>query len=58
VAKTNGISSQSAQYLVDYYNNLFGLNKPLPVQFLNFWSSLLHGNLGLSIYGDGTPVTR
>ncbi len=58
VAKTNGISSQSAQYLVDYYNNLFGLNKPLPVQFLNFWSSLLHGNLGLSIYGDGTPVTQ
>jgi peptide/nickel transport system permease protein len=58
VAKTNGISSQSAQNLVNYYNNLFGLNEPLPVQFLNFWSSLLHGNLGLSIYGDGTPVTQ
>ena len=56
VSKTGGLSPTAAQALYDYYNNLFGLNKPLPVQYLNFWTSLLHGNLGLSIYGHGTPV--
>jgi peptide/nickel transport system permease protein len=56
VSKTNGISPTAAQALYDYYNKLFGLNQPLPVQYLNFWSSLIHGNLGLSIYGNGTPV--
>ncbi|MGA3056445.1 MAG: ABC transporter permease [Candidatus Limnocylindrales bacterium] len=57
VARTNGISPEAAQALSDYYYNLFGLNQPLPAQYLNFWGSLLHGNLGLSVYGHGTPVT-
>ncbi|MGD0861711.1 MAG: ABC transporter permease [Candidatus Limnocylindrales bacterium] len=56
VAKTNGLSPTAARAMANYYYNLFGLNQPLPVQYLNFWNSLLHGNLGLSIYGNGTPV--
>ena len=56
VTKTNALSPTQAQRMVEYYTNLFGLNQPLPVQYLNFWGSLLHGNLGLSIYGNGTPV--
>jgi peptide/nickel transport system permease protein len=56
VSRTNGISSEAAKSLSDYYYNLFGLNQPLPVQYLNFWGSLLHGNLGLSVYGHGMPV--
>jgi peptide/nickel transport system permease protein len=58
VSRTNGISPAAAQALADYYTNLFGLNQPLPLQYLNFWSSLLHGNLGLSVYGLGKPVTE
>jgi peptide/nickel transport system permease protein len=58
VSRTNGISPESAKALYDYYNNLFGLNQPLPVQYLNFWIALLHGNLGLSVYGHGTSVTE
>ena len=57
VAQTNALSPTAAQALYDYYNNLFGLNQPLLAQYLNFWTSLLHGNLGLSVYGHGTPVT-
>lgn len=57
VAQTNALSPTAAQALYDYYNRLFGLNQPLPAQYLNFWTSLLHGNLGLSVYGHGTPVT-
>ena len=57
VSRSNGISPEQAKALVDYYTRLFGLDKPLPVQYLNFWNSLLHGDLGLSVYGHGTPVT-
>ncbi len=56
VSRTNGISPEAAKALSDYYYNLFGLNQPLPVQYLNFWGSLLRGDLGLSVYGRGTPV--
>jgi peptide/nickel transport system permease protein len=57
VSRTNGISPEAAKALADYYYNLFGLNQPLPVQYVNFWGSLLQGNLGLSVYGHGMPVT-
>lgn len=56
VSKTNGITPQAAQALYDYYHKLFGLDQPLWSQYLNFWSELLHGNLGLSVYGSGQPV--
>jgi peptide/nickel transport system permease protein len=56
VSKTNSITPERARALYDYYNNLFGLNQSLPAQYLNFWNSLLHGNLGLSVYGQGQPV--
>ena len=56
VSKTGGLTPTAAQAMVNYYTNLFGLDKPLPVQYLNFWVSLLHGDLGRSVYGNGTPV--
>jgi peptide/nickel transport system permease protein len=40
-----------------YYESLFGLDKSLPEQFVNFWIALLHGDLGRSIFLHGTPVT-
>jgi peptide/nickel transport system permease protein len=43
--------------MADYYTQLFGFNQPMPMQYLNFWTSLVHGDLGLSLYGNGTPVT-
>jgi peptide/nickel transport system permease protein len=51
-----GCTSDSAQAMADYYNNLFGLNKSLPEQFLNFWIALAHGDLGMSIFGHGRSV--
>ncbi len=56
VAKTGGLSSEGAAALVKYYNDLFGLNKPLPVQFMDFWGKLLQGDLGRSVYVQGAPV--
>ena len=56
ITKTNALTPEQAQAMTVYYTNLFGLNKSLPEQYLNFWTSLLHGDLGLSLYGVGKPV--
>jgi len=54
----SNLSPANATALYSYYSGLFGLNMPLWQQYLNFWGSLLHGNLGLSIIGNGQPVTQ
>jgi len=46
------------QVMYDYYAHLFGLDLPLWQQYLYFWNSLFHGNLGLSTYLFPTPVTK
>jgi peptide/nickel transport system permease protein len=51
------VSPEALVDLTAYYNNLFGLDQPLPVQYLNFWVALLHGDLGRSVYLGGAPVT-
>jgi peptide/nickel transport system permease protein len=38
------------------YNHEFGLNKPLPIQYLKYMDTVLHGDLGVSI-GDRRTVT-
>jgi peptide/nickel transport system permease protein len=48
----------STQALYAYYSHLFGLDVPLWQQYLNFWNSLLHGNLGTSVYLFPTPVSE
>jgi peptide/nickel transport system permease protein len=52
-----GLTAEGAQALADYYNRLFGLGRPIWEQYLNFWASLLHGDLGRSVYLTGRPVT-
>ncbi len=54
----SNLSPANSTALYNYYTGLFGLNMPLWQQYLNFWGSLLHGNLGLSIIGNGQPVTQ
>ncbi len=51
-----GCSPEAAHALVQYYNSLFGLDKSMLEQFVGFWVSLAHGDLGRSIYGNGWPV--
>jgi peptide/nickel transport system permease protein len=46
------------QMMYNYYSHLFGLDLPLWQQYLNFWNSLFHGNLGISTYLFPTPVTQ
>jgi len=58
MAKTGGLSPEGAAELAKYYNNLFGLDRPMLDQFIGFWSSLLQGDLGRSVFVHGRPVTE
>ena len=58
MAKQGGLSPAGAAALAQYYNNLFGLDRSMPEQFINFWIALLHGDLGRSVYVHGRPVTE
>jgi peptide/nickel transport system permease protein len=46
------------QVMYDYYAHLFGLDLPLWQQYINFWNSLFHGNLGISTYLFPTQITK
>ena len=52
-----GLSAEGSQALVNYYNSLFGLGRPIWEQYVNFWAALLRGDLGRSVYLTGRPVT-
>jgi len=53
------MSLQPGTYNATYkvYMNAFGFNRPWWKQYLTFWTSLFHGNLGVSIYQFPKPVT-
>jgi peptide/nickel transport system permease protein len=44
--------------IYNYYAGLFGLDLPIWQQYLNFWKSLLHGDLGTSVLLFPEPVTK
>ncbi len=58
MARQGGLSPEGAAALSQYYNHLFGLDRPVLDQFLNFWTSLLNGDLGRSVFGHGRPVAE
>jgi len=51
-------SGAAIQQMYNYFSHLFGLDLPVWQQYLNFWNSLFHGNLGISTYLFPTPVTK
>ncbi len=50
------VNPSAAQAMYEYYRHVFGLDLPIWQQYFNFWNSLLHGDLGISIYVFPTPV--
>jgi peptide/nickel transport system permease protein len=42
---------------IDYWRHQFGLDLPLPQQYLHFLNGVVHGDLGISIW-SGRPVLR
>jgi peptide/nickel transport system permease protein len=47
----------SANAMMGYFLAAFGLNHPLWQQYLNFWSALFHGDLGISVWLFPRSVT-
>jgi peptide/nickel transport system permease protein len=52
------VNSTAAQVMHDYYAHVFGLDLPTWQQYLNFWNSLIHGDLGKSVYLFPKPVVK
>jgi len=48
---------EATEAMYDYYTQAYGLDVPLWKQYLNFWGSLLQGDLGVSIWLFPQPVT-
>ncbi len=52
------VNSNAARVMHDYYSHVFGLDLPVWQQYLNFWGSLLRGDLGKSVYLFPKPVVQ
>jgi peptide/nickel transport system permease protein len=50
------VGDQAPPAVVEYYRAKFGLDRPLPEQYLAYWGGILHGDFGLSL-SDQTPAT-
>src|SRR5713101_4313642 len=49
MAGQGGVYVNQIQEMIKIYNEKFELDKPLYVQYLNYWRDLLHGDLGQSL---------
>ncbi len=47
---------EAMERMTNYYNEVFGLDRPLYQQYLSFWSSLFKGDLGVSTMLYPQPV--
>ena len=52
------VHPEAAEVMHGYFTEAFGLDVPVWQQYLNFWTALFHGDLGISVYMFPTPVTR
>lgn len=58
LARFGGLRGDAAAEMQAYYTQAFGLDLPAWQQYLNFWGSLLEGDLGISVFLFPTPVTQ
>jgi peptide/nickel transport system permease protein len=56
VSRFSSLQADARQQTIDYYNNVFGLNKSVFEQYVNYWGSLFKGDLGVSITMFPRPV--
>lgn len=49
---------EAAEIMRSYYASAFGLDVPLGQQYLNFWTALFRGDLGISVYMFPSPVSK
>ncbi|QBI54475.1 ABC transporter permease [Streptomonospora litoralis] len=49
---------ETMQQMRDYYESVFGLDEPAWQQYINFWTSLFQGDLGISVWLFPRPVSE
>ncbi|TQS09303.1 ABC transporter permease, partial [Microbispora hainanensis] len=57
LSRANVAQPAAVEAMWTHYTAMFGLDLPLWQQYLNFWGSLLKGDLGISIWLFPTPVS-
>ncbi|WP_405087683.1 ABC transporter permease [Microbispora sp. NBC_01389] len=57
LSRANVAQPAAVEAMRVHYTAMFGFDLPLWRQYLNFWGSLLRGDLGISIWLFPTPVT-
>ncbi len=55
LAKMN-LQPEAADKMMGFFMGAFGLDRPIWQQYLNFWSALFHGDLGISVWLFPRPV--
>ncbi|GAB3214118.1 ABC transporter permease [Marinactinospora endophytica] len=58
LARASVGNAEALEAMRAYYSSLFGLDLPVWQQYLNFWGSLLRGDLGTSVWLFPTPVSE
>jgi peptide/nickel transport system permease protein len=58
LARSTGYSPKDMENIIANYELKFGLNKPLPLQYVDYMSSVLKGDLGVSLMNYPKPVTE
>ncbi|RCV50100.1 ABC transporter permease [Marinitenerispora sediminis] len=58
LARASLQSPEASAAMAEYYRGVFGLDVPVWQQYLNFWGSLLRGDLGTSMWLFPRPVTE
>ena len=53
-----GLRGSAVSLMHTFYTRVFGLDLPAWKQYLNFWGSILRGDLGISIFLFPTPVAE
>ncbi|GAG68686.1 unnamed protein product [marine sediment metagenome] len=43
---------------IDAFSRLMGLDRPIPIQFVEWISNVVKGNFGMSLFFQGQSVTR
>ncbi|TQS20478.1 ABC transporter permease [Microbispora sp. KK1-11] len=57
LSRANVAQPAAVEAMRAHYTSMFGFDLPLWQQYLNFWGSLLKGDLGISIWLFPTPVS-
>jgi peptide/nickel transport system permease protein len=51
------LQPEAAERMIAWFNQSFGLDRPIWEQYLSFWAALSRGDLGISVFSFPTPVT-